>query len=196
MIAGLILAAGESSRMGRDKALLTYRGRTFLQAIVATLREAGIERIAVVLGHHNEEIQRAIELPGVEVVVNAAYRLGQTSSLQAGLRALGAPDLEAVVLCLVDHPTVSARTVRQLVDSFRASPAPVVIPAHQGQRGHPVAIGCTVFPELLSLGPSEGANTVIRRHRAATQFVDVDDSGILLDVDDDEAYRRLPPPLA
>ena len=177
--------------MGRDKALLTYRGQTFLEAIVATLREAGIERIAVVLGHHNEEIQRAIELPGVEVVVNAAYRLGQTSSLQAGLRALHAPGLEASVLCLVDHPAVSAATVRQLIDSFLKSDAPVVIPTHQGQRGHPVLIGRTVFPELLSLGPSEGANTVIRRHRAATHFVDVDDSGILLDVDNADTYQRL-----
>lgn len=191
MIAGLILAAGESSRMGRDKALLTYRGQTFLETIIATLREAGIERVAVVLGHHAEEIQRAIELPGVEVVVNAAYRLGQTSSLQAGLRALDAPDLEAVVLCLVDHPAVSAATVRQLVDSFRASPAPVVIPTYQGRRGHPVVISRALFPELLSLGPAEGANTIIRRHRAATHFVEVDDSGILLDVDAPETYRQL-----
>jgi molybdenum cofactor cytidylyltransferase len=196
MIAGLILAAGESSRMGRDKALLTYRGRTFLETIAATLREAGIERVAVVLGHHAEEIQRAVELPGVEVVVNATYRLGQTSSLQVGLRALAAPDLEAVVLCLVDHPAVSARTVRQLVDSFRVSPAPIVVPTHQGRRGHPVVISRALFPALLSLAPSEGANTVIRRHRAATQFVEVDDSGILLDVDDDEVYRQLPLPLA
>jgi molybdenum cofactor cytidylyltransferase len=191
MIAGLILAAGESSRMGRDKALLTYRGKTFLETIVGTLREAGIERIAVVLGHHAEEIQRAVQLPGVEVVVNAAYRLGQTSSLQAGLRALDGPELEAVVLCLVDHPTVSARTVRQLVDSFRTSSAPIVIPTHQGQRGHPVVISRALFPELLSLGPAEGANTVIRRHRAATQFVDVGDPGILLDVDAPESFRRL-----
>jgi molybdenum cofactor cytidylyltransferase len=187
----LILAAGESSRMGRDKALLTYRGKTFLETIVGTLREAGIERIAVVLGHHAEEIQRAVQLPGVEVVVNAAYRLGQTSSLQAGLRTLDAPELEAVVLCLVDHPTVSAATVRQLVGSFRASSAPIVIPTHQGQRGHPVVISRALFPELLSLGPAEGANTVIRRHRAATQFVDVGDPGILLDVDAPESFRRL-----
>jgi molybdenum cofactor cytidylyltransferase len=130
-------------------------------------------------------------LPGVEVVVNAAYRLGQTSSLQAGLRALDAPDLEAVVLCLVDHPAVSARTVRQLVDSFHTSSAPVVIPTHQGQHGHPVVISRALFPELQSLGPAEGANTVIRRHRNATHFVEVDDSGILLDVDSQDTYQRL-----
>jgi molybdenum cofactor cytidylyltransferase len=191
MIAGLILAAGESSRMGRDKSLLTYRGQTFLETIVATLREAGIERIAVMLGHHAEEIERTVQLPGVEVVVNAAYRLGQTSSLQAGLQALDAPDLEAAVLCLVDHPAVSARTVRQLVDSFRASLAPVVIPTHQGRRGHPVVIGRTLFPELLNLSPEQGASFVIREYRDRTSFVEVDDQGILLDVDDDATYDHL-----
>jgi molybdenum cofactor cytidylyltransferase len=195
MVAGLILAAGESSRMGRDKALLTFRGKTFLETIAATLREAGIGRIAVVLGHHAEEIRRAVQLRGVEVVINAAYRLGQTSSLQAGLRALEAPDLEAVVLCLVDHPSVSAATVRRLIETFRTSAAPVVIPTHQGQHGHPVVISRALFAELLSLGPADGANTVIRRHHDAAQFLEVDDSGILLDVDDDEIYRQLPPPL-
>ncbi|MBZ5542664.1 MAG: nucleotidyltransferase family protein [Acidobacteriia bacterium] len=177
--------------MGRDKALLTYRGQTFLETIVATLNEAGIERIAVVLGHHAEEIQRATKLSGVEVVVNAKYRLGQTSSLQAGLRALDAPDLEAAVLCLVDHPAVSAATLRQLIESFRGSRPPVVIPTHQGRRGHPVVISRALFPELLSLGPTEGANTVLRRHRDATQFVEVDDPGILLDVDAPETFRQL-----
>jgi len=191
MIAGLILAAGESSRMGRDKALLTYRGRTFLETIVQTLREADVSRVAVVLGHHAEEIQQAIKLEGGEIVVNFEYHRGQTSSLQAGLRALASDDLEAIVLCLVDHPAVSAATVRTLVEAFRQSHAPVVIPTCHGQRGHPVLIGRGLFSELLSLDAGEGANTVIGKHRDATQFVEVNDSGILLDVDDPDTYHRL-----
>jgi molybdenum cofactor cytidylyltransferase len=191
MIAGLVLAAGESTRMGRDKALLDYRGKTFLETIVAALRAADIARTAVVLGHHAEVIQRAIRLEGVEVVLNVDYQRGQTSSLQAGLRALEAPELEAVVLCLVDHPAVSANTIRQLVDSFRQRQAQVVIPAHQGQRGHPVVISRALFPELLRLTPAEGANCVIRKYRAATEFLETADAGILLDVDEPEAYERL-----
>jgi molybdenum cofactor cytidylyltransferase len=191
MIAGLILAAGESSRMGQDKALLTYGGRTFLEIVVAALHEAGIERVGVVLGHHAEQIQGAVTLEGAEIVINRDYARGQTSSLQAGLRALERADLEAVVLCLVDHPLISADTVRALVASFRRSGAPVVIPTFQDQRGHPVLIGRTLFSALLSLDPGAGANTVIGRHRDATQLVEVNDSGILLDVDDPEAYHRL-----
>ena len=191
MIAGLILAAGESSRMGRDKALLAYHGRTFLETILGTLREAGIARIAVVLGHHADEIRKAVNLEGVEVVVNNEYLRGQTSSLQAALRALEDPDLEAIVLSLVDHPVVSAATVRALLKSYGQSHAPVIIPTYRGQRGHPVVIARDLFPELQVLGPKEGANIVVRKYGDQTRFVDVDDPGILLDVDDPDTYGRL-----
>lgn len=191
MIAGLVLAAGESSRMGRDKALLTYRGRTFLETIVSTLREAGIERIAVVLGHNAEQIQKGINLGGAELVINREYRRGQTSSLQAGLRALDCPDLEAIVLCLVDHPAVSSQTARTLIETFRNSKAPVVIPTFEGKRGHPVVLSRALFNELKGLKPEEGANTIVRKYREATQFVEVPDEGILLDVDSPESYRKL-----
>ena len=177
MIAGLILAAGESSRMGRDKALLVYRGRTFLESIIAMLREAGIDRIAAVLGHHAQEIRQAANFAEVEVVLNSEYRRGQTSSLQAGLRALDSADLDAVVLCLVDHPAATSTTVRKLLESFRMSRAPVVIPTHQGQRGHPILISRTLFDELLSLGPEQGANLVVRKYRDRISFVEVDDGG-------------------
>ncbi len=191
MIAGLLLAAGESSRMGRDKALLLYRGRPFVETILGTLREAGIERVALVLGHHAEEIKRQLIVRGVEVVVNRDYRRGQTSSLQAGLRALDSPDLEAALLCLVDHPAVSGATVRQLIGAFEESRPAMVIPTYQGRRGHPVVISRTLFEELKRLGPAEGANAVIRKYRDTTQFVPVDDRGVLLDVDDPKSYREL-----
>jgi len=178
--------------MGRDKALLSFRGRSFLETIIAMLREAGIERIAVVLGHHAGEIRGAADLGGIEVVINSDYRQGQTSSLQAGLRGLATTPPRAIVLCLVDHPAVSAEVLRSLLESFRQSAAPVTIPTLAGRRGHPVVIGRELLPELLALSPEEGANTVIRRYRQVTQFVPVHDPGILLDIDDPEAYLRLP----
>ncbi len=194
MISALILAAGESSRMGRDKALLEYRGQTFLEHILATLREADLKRIVVVLGHHSEEIRSAVNVSdGVEVVVNQDYRLGQTSSLQAGLRALDQPETDAVVLCLVDHPAVSADIVKQLVAALQETAAPVVVPTYQGRRGHPVLIARALFDELLGLDARQGANTVIRRYSGATQCIEVQDSSILLDIDDPKAYRQLTP---
>lgn len=191
MIAGLILAAGESSRMGRDKALLDFRGLSFLETAAATLRSAGVEPIVVVLGHRAQEIRRATRLEGVQVVVNERYSLGQTSSLQAGLRVLGDSEIEAVVLWLVDHPAVSAETVAKLVTEFRKSNAPVVIPQYRGERGHPVMISRVLFEELLRLAPGEAANTTIRKHRDETTWIDVDDPGVRLDIDDPEEYRNL-----
>jgi len=191
VIAGLVLAAGESSRMGRDKALLLYRGRTFLETILSTLRAAGLERIVVVLGHHAEEIEGVVDLGDAEVVINRDYSRGQTSSLQAGLKALEGADTRAIVLTLVDHPAVPAEVIGDLIAHFQKSGASVVIPTHGGEHGHPVLIGRALFEELKMLSPDEGANSVIRKHRKATQFVEVADRGVLLDVDDPDAYRDL-----
>ena len=232
-VAGLVLAAGESSRMGRDKALLPYRGRTFLETIVAKLREAGLSRVVVVLGHHADEIRRAVNLPGMEVVTNYDYLRGQTSSLQVGLTALDnrlfggeplaldsedrplppaplpkgegrivlsserGPDGErpappdAVLLCLVDHPAFAAATVSTLVETFARTAAPVVIPTYGGRHGHPVLIARLLFDPLLALTQDQGANSVIRAWNSQTQFVEVSDPGILMDVDDLGAYRAL-----
>jgi CTP:molybdopterin cytidylyltransferase MocA len=191
MIAGLILAAGESSRMGSDKALLAYRGRTFLETIILSLRSAGIEKIAVVLGHHAAEIQRAVDLAGTQVVLNPDYRRGQTSSLQVGLAALAEHSPEAVILCLVDHPAVSAAVMTKLGDRFERTRPAVVIPTFEGQRGHPVVISLALFSEILALPPDKGANRVIRKYHDATQFVEVADRGILLDVDNPDTYKSL-----
>ncbi|HUI41955.1 MAG TPA: nucleotidyltransferase family protein [Terriglobia bacterium] len=198
-IAGLVLAAGESSRMGQDKALLIYRGRTFLETIVAKLRESGIAHLAVVLGHHAGAIREALDLAGIQVVINQQYRSGQTSSLQAGLSALAAPASpaahsvgpQAVVLCLVDHPAFEPATVRALMATFERTRSPVVIPTYNGRRGHPVLIAQALFAPLLALAPSEGANTLFRAWREQTEFVEVADPGILVDVDNPDAYRAL-----
>lgn len=189
--AGIVLAAGESSRMGDDKALLIYRGRTFLENIISALREAEVGRVVVVLGHHAELVQQRIDLSSVEVVVNREYRRGQTSSLQAGLRALAENEPHGVILCLVDHPVVSADTLKQLIHNFMISGRPVVIPQINGKHGHPVLLGRELFSGILGLGPDEGADTVIHQYRDRTAFVEVTDAGILLDVDDPESYRAL-----
>jgi molybdenum cofactor cytidylyltransferase len=191
MIAGLILAAGESRRMGRDKALLTYHGRSFLESIINNLAAAGIDKVTVVLGHHAEIIQNAVNLATVRVVVNHDYQRGQTSSLQLGLAAAAADLPEAVILCLVDHPAISSAVIVKLIEHFESTHPPVLIPTHQGERGHPAIISQTLFPELLALLPVEPANTVIRKYRPATQFVEVADPGILIDVDEPAAYERL-----
>jgi molybdenum cofactor cytidylyltransferase len=190
-IAGLVLAAGESRRMGKDKALLEYHGQPFLDVVLENLRKAYVTPVIVVLGHHAEEVQRASHLPSELVMINPDYRTGQTSSLQAGLRALDVPEIAGVLLCLVDHPAAGAAVMRQLVDAFAATSASVVIPVYQGQRGHPVLIGRNLFEELLALDPRKGANTVVRKYLDVTHFLEVEDPGVLLDIDEPGDYQAL-----
>ncbi|HEX5413282.1 MAG TPA: nucleotidyltransferase family protein [Terriglobia bacterium] len=190
-IAAIVLAAGESSRMGTDKALLMYRGRTFLENIISSLHDAGVRRVVIVLGHHAGLIQQRIDLSTVEFVVNQDYGRGQTSSLQAGLRALTGNEPNGVIVCLVDHPAFSVETARKLIQHFSFTGRSVVIPQIDGIHGHPVLLGRELFGKLLALGPHQGADTVVHQYRGRTEFVDVADPGILIDVDDPESYRNL-----
>ena len=186
--AGIILSAGESRRMGRDKALLEYRRTTFLGRIIAVL-EPRVEPLVVVLGHHAEAIRQAVP-GGPRVVVNANYQAGMLTSLQTGIRELP-PDTEAALFTLVDHPAVAEETVELLIGDWAKARPLIAIPRHGGRRGHPVIVKRQVLDEILALGPESSAKDVIRSHRDRTLFVDVDDAGVLCDIDLPEQYERL-----
>ncbi len=186
--AGIILSAGESRRMGRDKALLEYRRTTFLGRIIAVL-EPRVEPLVVVLGHHAEAIRQAVP-SGPSVVVNTNYQAGMLTSLQTGIRELP-PDTEAALFTLVDHPAVAEETVELLIGEGAKARPLIAIPRHGGRRGHPVIVKRQVLDEILALGPESSAKDVIRSHRDRTLFVDVDDAGVLCDIDLPEQYERL-----
>lgn len=191
LIAALVLAAGESSRMGQDKALLSYRGRSFIQNILDALEAGGISQRTVVLGHHAEMIRTSAGLEAARVVLNTDWSQGQTSSLQCGLRSLRGSPTDAVLLCLVDHPTLTVQVITQLSQAYAELRSPVVIPTFRGQCGHPVLIGSPLFDAILALPPGVGANQLIRLYRDVTRWVQVDEPGILLDIDDPAAYQAL-----
>ncbi|HWB96469.1 MAG TPA: nucleotidyltransferase family protein [Bryobacteraceae bacterium] len=186
--AGLILAAGESRRMGYPKALLEWHGETFLDHLIGLL-EAHCSPVVVVLGAGAEEIRARTRRPA-SFVWNADYRAGQTSSLQCGLRAV--PEGAAGVLfTLVDHPNVQDGTVAELL-RWGSRPAPLLrVPRYRGRRGHPVFFSRALFPEFLALPQQGAARDVVHAHAGETEYVDVTDAGILDDVDDPETYRRL-----
>jgi len=184
--AGLILAAGESRRMGSPKALLPYQGESFLDRLVG-LFAARLNSVIVVLGAGAEEI-RSHAARAATFVVNADYRTGQTSSLQCGLRALP-PDAGGVLFTLVDHPAVAPATLDALLAG--APGALVRVPRYQGRRGHPVWFSREIVPEFLALEPAAAARDVVRAHAAETRFLDLDDPGITADIDDPAAYRSL-----
>jgi molybdenum cofactor cytidylyltransferase len=190
MISGIVLAAGESRRMGSPKALLRYQGHTFLGHICTTFLTAGVDELIVVLGAHAEELRRAVPThPALRVVDNPRYFQGQLSSLMMGIGALS-PESEAAVVNLVDHPCVTAETIRALIDSFRTAPLPILIATYQGRRGHPVLFSHEVYGELLAAPLDRGAKAVVRKDPARVREVHLDDPGILADIDTPADYAR------
>ncbi len=171
--------------MGSPKALLRYRGETFLDTLVG-LFSGRCSPVVVVLGSSADEIRRRAARPAT-FVVNPDYTRGMTTSLQCGLRAAPA-DAEGVLFTLVDHPAVASSTL----DKLLAIPRPLVrVPRYGGERGHPIWFSRGLTPEFLALPDGGAANEVVHRHRAETEFLDLDDPGIVADIDDPEAYRKL-----
>ena len=191
MIAGVILSAGESSRMGRPKALLPIDGQTFIERIVGALTAAGLTRIVVVLGFNADELRPKIAHLPVEIVVNPDYKLGQLSSLQAAIRLLERDqDCEGMLVHLVDHPYIDPALVRLMLQRFAAAPTLIVVPRHQGKRGHPVLFARPLFAELLAAPMDQGAKAVVNAHAGETLEIDTDEVGITLDIDTPELYRQ------
>ncbi len=186
MIAAIVLAAGKSERMGRPKALLRYHGRTFLEQILDVIRESSIEETVVVLGHDRDAIRPSVTL-GVSVY-NEDYEKGMTTSFQAGIRALG-PEAEGAMIFLVDHPVVDPQTIETLISKF--APRGIVLPVHEGRRGHPVLFSREVLNEIQALAPTTGANEVVRRKPGRITEVEVSQPGVLVDVDTPEHFEQL-----
>jgi CTP:molybdopterin cytidylyltransferase MocA len=189
-VAAVVLAAGASSRMGRPKALLPCRGKSFLRTVLDTLAEAGIAETRVVLGHGAAEIASAERLPSELCVSNPRFEDGMLSSVRCGIRALP-PGLDAFFLWPVDHPLVRAATITRLEGAHAASAKGIVLPKHEGRRGHPPLFAARLAGALLTASDAVGARAVLLAHPDEIEEVEVDDPGVIADVDTPESYRRL-----
>lgn len=191
MIVAVILSAGESSRMGRPKALLPIDGETFIEKIVGALKKTRADRVFVVLGHNAEEMKRQIEHLPVEILVNPDYKLGQLSSLQAAVRRLESEaDCDGMLVHLVDHPYIDPALVEAMIEQFYQSGKLIVVPRHGGKRGHPVIFSRKLFPELRAAPMDQGAKAVVHAHRGETLEIETEGAGITIDIDTPELYRR------
>jgi molybdenum cofactor cytidylyltransferase len=185
-IDGIILAAGQSRRMGQPKAALTVPdGASFLDRAVRTLRAAGCRRVLVVVNAAAEPA-RGGEL---EVVVNAFPESEQIDSLRLALERLD--DSTAAVMVLpVDLPLISPDTAAAVAASFRERAAAVVVPCHEGVAGHPILLARAVFAEILQRDWDEGMRSLLLVHEHETRTVAVTDPGILIDIDTPDDYVR------
>lgn len=190
MISGIVLAAGESTRLGRPKQLLDLDGKPLLQHVVDAVGAVGLDEVVIVLGHEAESVRAALALgPAARTVVNPLYRSGQASSLVAGLDAVD-PRAEAAVIVLGDQPRMSAEIVRRVVAEWRRSDAPVVRSFYGGVPGHPVVVGRAQWPVLRAARGDAGARAVLEAASVPVNELDLGEEP-LDDVDTWEQYERL-----
>ena len=186
----LLLAAGESRRMGQLKALLPWQGDTLLGHQVTALQEAGIDRVVVVLGHQAERLRPLLEgRDGVEWVVNPDYLLGKTTSIRAGLAALKEESVEALLILNVDQPR-NAETVRFLLAHHRRSDFLITIPTFGGKGGHPIIVSPTLLGDLMAITEdTQGIRAVVTGHQERTQRLEVETAEVLWDLNTPEQYE-------
>jgi molybdenum cofactor cytidylyltransferase len=190
MLAAIILSGGASSRMGSPKALLPYQGRAFLDHLLKITRHPRIGVRRLVLGAQAEQIAKAIDVPGDEIVINAEWEKGQLSSIRAALHSLPV-ETDGILLCLIDHPLISAKLVDDLIERFYSSKAAIVLPVFEGKRGHPVLFSSKLYDELENAPFEIGARSVVWAHSAEVLEHHTVEQGCVLNLNDPQTFARV-----
>ncbi len=185
--AGVIPSAGASVRMGRPKGLLPVDGESFLRRTVRALRAGGCDLVFVVVAEGQRSLAAEAEAAGARVLLNPAPGEGPITSLRLALATLD-DSVAGLAYLPVDHPMVRADTVAKLLAAARAANAPLTVPVYEGKRGHPAVFGRALFAELVDPTLQGGARTVVHAHLPDALLVEVDDAGVLTDIDTPEAY--------
>lgn len=189
-IAGIILAAGESRRMGRPKQLLAFQGKPLLQHVLDHARASRLDEVILVLGSRSELIAPAIERQGTRMIVNPHFAQGQSTSLVAAIEAL-ADDVDGALFLLGDQPGVTTDIIDAVLDGFDGDPRSIVMTDWQGQSGHPVLLGRGYFDQIRSsLTGDIGARPIIAENRDRIRLVPVAHP-TPPDVDTEDDYARL-----
>ena len=189
-LAGIVLAAGESRRMGRPKQLLPFGERTILERAVDTLLAAGIGEVVVVLGHLAERVRSVLGDRPVRAVVNAEYRQGMLSSVKCGVRAIGA-GYDAVLIALGDQPHIEVAVVSEVMRAYRAGSAGIVIPRYGDKKGHPIIINLPKYRQAITNLPEDaGLNVLMQEHADDVRLIDVTTEDIIRDIDVPDDYTR------
>jgi molybdenum cofactor cytidylyltransferase len=192
-VAGIILAAGKSSRMHRIKQLLPFRGKTLLGQIIETALQSSLFEVMVVLGRHAARIQEVIDFESfrrARIIINRNWEKGQSTSLQAGLAAVPG-NCQGAMCILGDQPLIDVSLLDTMISEFQKTQAPLVIPTFGGRRGNPVVIHRSLFQRLHGLAGDVGARVLFQEYSGQIVEIEVANSGIHLDIDTWQDYLRL-----
>ena len=188
MISAILLAAGESKRMGRTKLLLKWDQRTIIEKSVDTLLASKIDELIVVLGHQAQAVLRKLGARRLKAVINHQYRMGMSTSIRRGLGEVG-PKSEAILIALADQPFVETDLIDHLIDIYRQNPHGIVLPSYKGERGHPVILDRFRYQEeMRNLMGDVGCKPILNRHPEDILEVEVKSEGVIADIDSWEEY--------
>ena len=204
MVSAVVLAAGMSTRMGRNKLLLTYRDKPLVVHAVDTLLASKVEEIVVVLGHEFEkvwdrlkgnpsQVDDGAQKCRVLLVRNPNYREGLSTSVRTGVQAVS-PDAQAIMIYLADQPLLEAADVDRIIAAFTAAKTEnktIVVPFFKGERGNPVILDASLRDSILGIVGDVGCKGVIKRYPEKVYAIEMDNDHVVRDVDDVQAYERL-----
>ena len=188
-LAAIVPAAGCSSRMAAFKPLLPLGHSTVIETVISTFLQAGISDITVVLGHRADDLKSVLERLDVRWVLNDRYNEGMFSSILTGLRSMR-HDVKGVFLLPVDMPLIMSLTIKKITMAYNRSGSHIYYPRYLKQRGHPPLIPSDLFPEILDWKGLGGLQSVLKCHEARACDVEVQDMGILMDIDTPEDYSE------
>lgn len=194
MTTAIVPAAGSSVRMGRPKLLLPFRHTTVVGALLAALREAGVDHIVVVTAAGDDKLQAFARDAGATVAINHQPERGMLSSILAGIDAVGgtmelAAAGEPLLITPADLPAIRPATIRSLLGVLEPTGAQLAVPTYRGKRGHPLVIDAALVPAVAAVDPDRGLRDLLDHHTVAE--LRVDDRGVIADVDTPADYAML-----
>jgi molybdenum cofactor cytidylyltransferase len=189
MLSGIVLAAGESRRMGSFKQLLRYGDKTMVEAVVDNLLGSKLDEVVVVVGHRADEVRKVIKDRPVIVAVNKDYQLGMLSSAKCGISHVS-KESDAALIALADQPFIESGIVNRAIDGFLSGDKGIAIPTYEGRRGHPVIIDLKYRDEIMGLDEGVGLRQLMLNHPDDILYIEVAREEITRDLDYAEDYRR------
>lgn len=190
-IKALVPAVGYSSRMKTNKMLLPFAGSTVIENTVQKFLQSQVDGVAVVVGNEKEKIQHVLASYPVQLVENIRFGVGMSSSVQEGVKVLTEDDLlDGIMIIPGDMPLIKTETINKLLARFKEKNALIMIPVYQGKRGHPVLFAKSLFSQLMEVKGDVGARNVVKRNSDKCSFLEINDQGVLIDIDCEEEYHR------
>jgi molybdenum cofactor cytidylyltransferase len=189
MISAILLAAGESRRMGDFKQLLPFQGKTFVECCVDNLLATNVYEVIVVTGHRQAEVRQALANRHIKFAFNADYQMGMSSSIKCGVQSLD-EKTTAILIALADQPQIHSSVINKVIAAYQAEHPLIVVPVYANRRGHPIILDAKLREEILAIDPAQGLRQIVQAHKDQALYLDMMNDSILLDFDYPQDYQK------